>query len=476
MTDTATQQSPARAQAPAIPPDVEHARQQVEDLVGQNRIDEAIACYRAVLVRYPNLGAVHAAIGALLRKQGHHQQALRSLEQAHSLMPHEPSLNTCLAVVLQEMGRIDEATAQFRRAIALAPDEPSHYLGLVRLQSLTADDPALAALRQLAAQESRFNPSRQASLHFALGKALSDTGAPQDGFSHFLRANALRRASLSYDENAMLGAMRRVSQYFTTAAMEALPQTGHPSTQPVFIVGMPRSGSTLVEQILASHPDAYGAGEVSTLADTLKDAAQRCPAWKNPMPFAQLSEAECLATAEDYLNRMNAQAVDWTGPEPPLRMINKMLDNFAHIGLIHQLWPRARIIHTMRDPIDTCLSCFSIPFDHLDFAFDLGELGRYYRQYSALMAHWERTLPPDTILNVRYEDLVQDLPHQAQRIIAYCDLPWNPDCLRFHESRRIVRTSSLAQVRTPLYRSALRRWRPDNETLRPLLEGLGGLA
>lgn len=181
----------------------------------------------------------------------------------------------------------------------------------------------------------------------------------------------------------MLGAMRRVSQHFTTAAMEALHQTGHPSTQPVFIVGMPRSGSTLVEQILASHPDAYGAGEVSTLADTLKDAAQRCPAWKNPMPFAQLSEAECLATAEDYLSRMNAQAVDWTRPEPPLRMINKMLDNFAHIGLIHQLWPRARIIHTMRDPIDTCLSCFSIPFDHLDFAFDLGELGRYYRQYSA---------------------------------------------------------------------------------------------
>ncbi|WP_267879917.1 tetratricopeptide repeat protein [Acetobacter papayae] len=116
---------------------MEHARQQVEDLVGQNRIDEAIACYRAVLVRHPNLGAVHAAIGALLRKQGHHQQALRALEQAHSLMPHEPSLNTCLAVVLQEMGRIDEATAQFRQAIALAPDEPSHYLGLVRLQSLT---------------------------------------------------------------------------------------------------------------------------------------------------------------------------------------------------------------------------------------------------------------------------------------------------------------------------------------------------
>ncbi len=472
MTDT-TPPNPAAEQAPLIPPDVEQASRQVTELIAQDRIEDAIACYRAVLVRHPGLSAVHAAIGALLRRQGHHEQALRALERAHSLLPNEPSLRTCLAVVLQEMGRIDEAVAQFRQAIAMAPDEPAHYLGLVRLQTLTADDPALTALRQLAAQASRFDASRRASLHFALGKALTDTGEPQEGFSHFLRANALRRASLSYDEPAVLGAMRRISQHFTAGAMAASAQTGHPSAQPVFIVGMPRSGSTLVEQILASHPEAYGAGEVSTLADTLKEAARRCPAWKAPMPFPGLSEAECLATAEDYLSRINRLAVDWPHPEPPPLIVNKMLDNFVHIGIIRRLWPKARIIHTVRDPIDTCLSCFSIPFDHLEFTFDLGELGRYYRQYRALMAHWEQVLPPETILTVRYEDLVQNLPHHAQRIVAYCGLPWNPDCLRFHENRRVVRTSSLAQVRTPLYRSALHRWRPDNESLRPLLEGLG---
>jgi Flp pilus assembly protein TadD len=472
VTDAAPRNT-ADEQAPLIPPDVERARRQVEGLLAQNRIEDAIACYRALLARHPKLSALHAAIGALLRRRGRHEEALLALEQAHSLLPNEPSLCTCLAVVLQEMGRIDEAAAQFRHAIAMAPDEPAHYLGLVRLQALAADDPALTALRQLARQESRFNTSRRASLHFALGKALTDAGEPQEGFSHFLRANALRRADLSYDEAAVLGAMRQISQHFTADAMAALTHAGHPSTQPVFIVGMPRSGSTLVEQILASHPDAYGAGEASTLADTLKDAAKRCPAWKSPMPFPALSEAECLATAEDYLGRINSLAVDWPHPEPPRLIVNKMLDNFAHIGLIRRLWPKARIIHTVRDPIDTCLSCFSIPFDHLEFTFDLGELGRYYRQYRALMAHWEQVLPPEAILTVRYEDLVQNLPHHAQRIIAYCGLPWNPDCLKFHENRRIVRTSSLAQVRTPLYRSALHRWRPDNESLRPLLEGLG---
>mgnify|MGYP001231933198 CR=1 FL=1 len=468
----ATAKSPKPEQAPAIPPDVERARRAVEALVSQNRLDDAIACYRGVLARHPRLSGVHAAIGALLRRQGHHEQALQALETAHSLQPNDPSLHTCLAVVLQEMGRIDEAAAQFRHAIALAPDEPAHYLGLVRLQALKAEDPALAALHRLAAQESSLTPSRRASLHFALGKAMTDTGAPQAGFSHILRANALRRASLSYDEQTVLGAMRQVGTHYT-AAMMALPQTGYSSAQPVFIVGMPRSGSTLVEQILASHPEAYGAGEVSTLVDTIKEAARRNPAWKSPMPFSTLSETDCLATAEDYLARMNRLAVDWTGTAPPRLIVNKMLDNFVHIGLILRLWPKARIIHTLRDPIDTCLSCFSIPFDHLDFTFDLGELGRYYRQYRALMAHWEQILPAGTILNVQYEDLVQNLPHHAQRITTYCGLLWNPACLRFHENRRIVRTSSLAQVRTPLYRSALHRWRPDDESLRPLLDGLG---
>ncbi|MBB2205256.1 tetratricopeptide repeat-containing sulfotransferase family protein [Gluconacetobacter takamatsuzukensis] len=451
----------------------ETARNLVQLLVELDRIEDAIACYRSVLEHDPGLYAIHAGTGTLLRKAGRHAEAQYHLEEACALRPDEAPVHAVLSLILQERGQIDAAADHLRQAIALAPEEPNYYLGLTRLAKLAPDDPVLAAMRTLATREESFDDTGKTSLHFALGKALADIGDHRSSFDHLLKANALRRRAIPYDERRVARAVQTLRASFTADAMAVTAGTGDPSPRPVFIVGMPRSGSTLVEQILASHPDAYGAGEVSTLFDTLQDAAKRFPNWEVGTPLTCLTEGERRAIAEDYLHRLDRLATDWTGARPPARISNKMLDNFFHIGTIRQLWPNARIIHTFRDPIDTCLSCFSIPFDNLDFTFDLGELGRYHRQYREQMDHWRQVLPPGDILDVRYEDIVEDFEAGARRIIAYCGLPWNDACLRFHETERLVKTSSVAQVRKPIYRTAMGRWRPDDETLRPLLEGLG---
>ncbi|MFW7268938.1 tetratricopeptide repeat-containing sulfotransferase family protein [Gluconacetobacter sp. Hr-1-5] len=468
--EAAEQFRTALAHTPACP---DAARNLVQVLVELDRLDEAIACYRSVLEQDPSLHAIHAGTGTLLRKAGRHAEAVHHLQQACTLRPDDAPIHAVLAQLLQELGQIDAAIDHRRQAIALAPEEPNHYLALARLTKLAPDDPALAAMRALAEREETLDDRGRMNLHFALGKALADLGRNQESFDHLLKANALRRRLVPYDEKPVARAAKAVRDHFTAEAMAATAGTGHPSPRPIFIVGMPRSGSTLVEQILASHPEIYGAGEVSTLTDTLQDAARRFPAWKIGTPLGCLTEPDRHAIAEDYLQRLDRLAHDWTDDHPPARISNKMLDNFFHIGIIRQLWPNARIIHTCRDPIDTCMSCFSISFDNLDFTFDLGELGRYHRQYQEQMAHWRQVLPPDAILDVQYEDIIEDFEANARRIIAYCGLPWNDACLRFHETRRVVRTSSVAQVRKPLYRTAVGRWRPDDETLQPLLEGLG---
>jgi tetratricopeptide (TPR) repeat protein len=436
------------------------------------RIEDAIACYQSILDRDPNNYGARTHVGKLLHDNGRYRHALDHLEQARALRPDDASAHANFGKILQEVGQIEAATGCFRRAIALAPDRPQYYLSLTRITKLAVDDPALIAMQALADNEGSLTDGERMDLHFSLGQALYDAGQKQVSFEHTLRANALRRRYTTYDENRAFTGMQSTREHFSADAIESLARTGHTSACPIFIVGMPRSGSTLVEQILASHPDVYGAGEVSTLMDTFQDAASRFPAWKTIAPLPYLTEAERQSIADDYLQRLNRLVIDWTGDGPPARISNKTLGNYIYIGLIRQLWPNARIIHTFRDPIDTCLSCFSIPFTAQDFTFDLGELGRRYRDYRDLMDHWRRVLPAGAMLEVRYEDVVDDLEANARRIVAYCGLRWDDACLRFYESGRPVKTSSMEQVRKPIYRSSVGRWRPDDETLRPLLEAL----
>ena len=235
------------------------------------------------------------------------------------------------------------------------------------------------------------------------------------------------------------------------------------------MVGFPRSGTTLVEQILASHPQIHGAGELGYLdhvATSFRAAA--APGLGFPDYLPHLAAAESRALGEAYVERLRSLA------PAAARITDKLPENYLNIGLIHLILPRARIIHVRRDPLDVCVSCFSINFSGgLTYTSDLGELGRTYRRYLELMAHWRRLLPPGAMLELAYEEVVGDLEGQARRLIEYCGLAWDPRCLEFHETRRMVRTASVNQVRQPLYSSSLQRWRRYERHLGPLIEALG---
>jgi Sulfotransferase family len=223
-----------------------------------------------------------------------------------------------------------------------------------------------------------------------------------------------------------------------------------------------RSGTTLIEQILASHPKMFGAGELRHLSLL----AASLPGFPEIVPYLSAERLRQLGTS--YVDAVGAMAPDAE------RVTDKMPGNFALAGLIHLALPNARIIHMRRDPIDTCLSCFSILFTNgQPYSYDLAELGRYYRAYEELMEHWRSVLPAGVMLEVRYEDVVSDLEQQARRVVAHCGLEWDDACLGFHEARRTVRTASAAQVREPIYRSSMGRWRPYKELLRPLITELG---
>ncbi len=259
--------------------------------------------------------------------------------------------------------------------------------------------------------------------------------------------------------------MERIARVFDRALIERMAGSGDPSDRPVFIVGMPRSGTTLVEQILASHPGVSATGErydLDRIARSLGAA---------PIGFPEIVptlDSEALRNlGSDYLSGLKIAKV------AAARFTDKMPWNFRFLGLIALILPNARIVHVMRDPVDTCLSCFSKLFArNQEFSYDLGELGRYYRSYQRLMDHWRAVLPPGMMVDVRYEDVIAGLEGQARRIVSHCGLSWSHACLTFDKTDRPVRTASAVQVRQPLYQTAADRWRPYRTMVAPLLDAL----
>jgi hypothetical protein len=314
------------------------------------------------------------------------------------------------------------------------------------------------------------NETGRLQLDFALAKAYGDLGDHDAGFRRLLSGNARKRARIRYDETAALGYFGSIQSTFTPELLREKEKLGggSASAAPVFILGMMRSGSTLVEQILASHPQVHGAGELRTL--TRLTQLVQSPGG-NPVAYPEfvpgLDAGALRQFAAHYLADIRRLA-----PEA-LHVTDKMPENFFFAGLIHLILPNARIIHTVRDPVDTCVSCFSRLFTaEQNHTYELGELGRYYRRYQTLMAHWREVLPPGRMLEVRYEEVVADLETQARRIIAHCGLEWDPRCLSFHATERPVRTSSVAQVRQPLYPSAVGRAHRYEAFLGPLRQAL----
>jgi tetratricopeptide (TPR) repeat protein len=433
----------------------------------QDRPDEAAVLYRRALAFKPDFAEAHNGLGAALLLEGNAGEALACCERALGLKPDFATALVNRAMALRSLNRSAEALASCEAALAIDPKNTAAYLQLAESKEFGQGDRHLAAMQALLRAED-LSPAERSELHFALGKASADLNDHAGAFEHWLQGNALKRSQIVYDEAATGADFERIKEIFTPALINEKAGYGDPSTVPIFVLGMPRSGTTLVEQILASHPRVHGAGELRAFGWALSalngtdGKLLRYPEFIPAADAAILRQIGARYVAE--LRKLSPTAAHIT---------DKMPSNFCLAGAIHLALPNARIIHTVRDPVDTCISCFSKLFAGSTlYNYDLAELGRYYRHYLALMAHWHDVLPPGRILDVRYEDVVADLEGQARRILAHCGLPWDPQCLSFYRSSRPVMTSSASQVRQPIYTSAVGRWHNYERFLAPLLSEL----
>jgi Flp pilus assembly protein TadD len=417
-------------------------------LAEQGRIDDAAARYRHALQLKPGYHEAHNNLGNLLAEQNKHDEAIFHYRQALAIDPCNAEAQNNLGNVCRDQGKFADAVAHYDRAIAIQPGNAEAHYHRAEVKTFHSGDADLEELKRLADTASPY-------IHFALAKALEDCGDYERAFGHLRYGNDLKRTQIHYDERAVERQFERISALFNAALFDRLRGAGDPSETPIFVLGMPRSGSTMIEQMLASHPQIQTAGE-------WKGFPRAIPASLDTLDAVVLRQA-----AHTYLSGLPALA------EGKLRTADKLPLNFLHIGLIRLMLPNARIIHTVRDPIDTCVSCYSKLFTSgQHFSYDMGELGRYYLRYRKLMAHWRSVLPLDAILDVSYEDVVDDIEGQARRMIDFCGLPWDGRCLDFHGSTRSIRTASSVQVRKPLFRSSIERWRNYQFGIGPLLREL----
>jgi tetratricopeptide (TPR) repeat protein len=374
---------------------------------------------------------------------------------------------------LRAAGRQREAVEAYRKCIELRSETGSAWVALADLKTYRFTDDEVAAMHmQLARDELR--SEERSRLELALGKALEDAGDFAAAFEHYARGNALRRAVVHYDSANVTRFVKLTQTLCTPEFFAARAGWGCPSPDPVFIIGLPRAGSTLLEQILASHSQVEGTRELTDVIRFALDLGDREEPGKPatyPQSIARLTRSEAAALGERYLAQTQAHRL--LGRP---RFIDKMGPNFLHVGLIQLMLPNARIIDARRAPLGCCFANFKQHFQSgAWFTYSLEDLGRYYRDYVSLMAHFDTVLP-GRIHRVSYEDLVQDLEGQVRRLLDYCGLPFEEQCLRFHETHRSIATVSSEQVRQPLYTGSLEQWRNFAPWLGPLKEALGDLA
>jgi len=438
-------------------------------LVAAGRSEEAVAHFATALAINPSWAEAHTSLGSTLHLLRRYDEAITQYERALAIRPDYAEAHNKLGAIFLALGRPDEASHAYENAIASSARRAGAYWNLAQTKRFAPDDRHLAAMRELARDMASLDVDEQLDLHFALGKAFADLGDHKQSFRHVLRGNSLMRQQISYDEASMLQRFARIRAVFSAGLIRKQQGFGDPSPVPVFIVGMPRSGTTLVEQILASHPKVFGADELPEMGK-LAAGISGPDGSSFPEAVRCMSGEQLRELGEAYLRAIRRMA-----PEAE-RITDKLPGNFAHAGLIHLTLPNARIIHTRRDPRDTAVSCFSILFSkgQLEFTYDFGELGRYICAYKGLIDHWRSVLPEGVMLEVQYEEVVENLEQQARRIVAHCGLEWNNACLAFYRTERSVRTASAAQVRRPIYHSSVGRWRQHEDQLRPLLQALEG--
>jgi len=427
-----------------------------------DRADEGLDCARKAVAAAPQSADAHYALAQILQHLDQHAEALAEYDQAASL-PGTVAEDALIGSgnLLLEAGRKAEAMVAFDRVLARFPNSVRTLVSRADAKKFSAGDPDIDMIEGMLANAERATLTDRMSAHFALGKAYMDCADGARAFHHLNRGNAHKRAQFHYDAAATDAWLKRIQAAFSAERLSELSGGGAVSELPIFVVGMPRSGTTLIEQIMASHPDVMGAGELPALRLSIDHLGAF------PASFANLDVEAMVHIGERYLSQVMPLA------QGRQRVVDKMPANFIYAGLIPAILKGARIVHCRRDPVDTCLSCYTKQFaGEQQFTYDLQELGIFYRGYEDIMAHWRTILPPAQFIEVDYEAVVDDLETQARRLIDFIGLPWNPSCLSFHENTRAVRTASVNQVRQPIYTSSKGRWHQYAEHLTPLLNAL----
>jgi len=459
-------------------------------------LHKTISLYKQALTLLPDNALLHRHLGAALHRMGQTQNAIECFEQALRLRREYVGARTDLALVLRQLGKTEEALIQIEEAIGLKPDDVDARISqaltyrqmgqteiaVERLQDFLRSKPNCgAAYYHISLMEPRQElipvveeliddpalPQDDAiNCHFALGNFFKSGKSFDRAFGHFQKANALKRDTFSYEPEENSRLFDKLAKVYSRRFIEEKRPLGTASELPVFIVGMPRSGTTLVEQILSSHSSVHGAGEIEAFPGVMLYITEEL-GHAGPPP-------ECISLVDrNLVAKYSAQYLQELEQYSPTarRITDKLPGNFVRIGLIKTLFPDARIVHCQRNPLDNCVSLFFHYFTALTCSFELTELGQYYLDYQRLMSHWQ-TLFPGEIFNVQYEELVTDQERVSRQLVDYLGLEWDEKCLDFHNNERTVMSPSNVQVRQPMYKNSINRWKHYEKHLQPLISVL----
>jgi tetratricopeptide (TPR) repeat protein len=456
-----------------LAPDYQAARYDyVQVLLDRHKHVRALEELETLLKEEPDNRSFRTVYATACVGLGEYDKAVRLYRELLVQTPREEGLHLSVAHALKTLGRRDDAIESYRAAAAIRPSYGDAYWSLANLKTYQFTDSEIACMRT---EESAPSTKLIDRFHlcFALGKALEDRGEYAESFSYYERGNALKKSESRYNPSPIELNARQQASVCTAGFFAARPKVGSLSADPIFIVGLPRAGSTLLEQILASHSQVEGTMELSDIARIVHELQGRESTDTDPRypgVLAALIPADFRRLGEKYI----ADTRVYRSGKP--FFVDKMPNNFRHIGLVRLILPNAKIIDARRDAMACCFSNFKQLFaSGQEFTYSLEDIGRYYRSYVELMAHWEAVLP-GKILRVQHEEVVEDLECNVRRILQFCDLKFEPQCVEFHKTERSVRTASSEQVRQPIFKEGLDQWRHFEPWLGPLKEVLGDLA
>jgi len=428
-----------------------------------NGLDQALLHFNKAIAIKPDFAEAHINLGNLYQGENQLDKAINHYSEAIKIAPGVAEVESSLATSLKGLGRLEQALVHFQKVLDIDPGYTEAFRQITSIRKQKSYDDEIKKMESMIT-DADLDEQQQMHLAFGLGKVFEDLQEFEKSFRFYSKGNAIKRNGLSFDIETWKDYISKQINVFNQDLFEQFKLVGSGDSSPIFVIGMPRSGTTLVEQILASHKDVYGGGEQQTLSQIL---AANFKMADYPQDIQNLNGSIFELLGNKYIAEMreNANAAQY--------VTDKMTGNYIHIGMIKLLMPNAKIIHCRRDPKDNCLSIFKNYFSSLghQYAYDQLELAEFYNQYQRLMDHWQRVLP-DFIYNVQYESLIDDQKGQTSELLKFCGLDWDDDCVNFHQADRIVQTASATQMRKPVNSDSVELRRSFEKHLTPLFQGL----